>query len=133
MRRLVLLTIAFVLCAPRLAQAADRKMSDADSTTLAKAALVADGLQKNSPGWGFDGEAPRPKFPHLQFYGALPKVGGGEAFFAMDLFTADVWDLTSCREIKSPKLEGLQRTIRARIGLTNQRYKQIKSPAPCEP
>ena len=126
MRRLLIATAFAILIAPGLAMSADRKMSDADSDALAKA--MADALSEGgkAKGYQFDGEPSDPRYPHLQFFSDYCCSSEGSSHYILDLYTGDGWDATTCKEIKSRKLERLRREIRRRIGLTDRRYRQIK-------
>jgi len=111
-------------------------MSDAQSDVLARA-LVKANIEKGvkNPGFSLDGAPSKPEYPHIEFFDAYSSVGQGIfGSYALDLYTADAWDMTRCKEIRSRKLEGLQRRIRRELGLTERRYRQIRSPSPpCVP
>jgi hypothetical protein len=76
---------------------------------------------------------------HPDFYGleALNDNRSGNAnlgFFEIDPRTGDVWNGVICEQFSSPPLLKLQRTIRHRIGLTDQEYRNARRPGPfCEP
>jgi hypothetical protein len=80
-----------------------------------------------------------PSDPDPGFYGfqALHDNPGGSpnlGFFAVDQRTGDVWSAVVCEKFDSPALLTLQRTIRQRIGLTEEEYRKAKSRGPfCEP
>jgi hypothetical protein len=131
MRRLLLVSAFFILGATNSAQSADRKMSDAQGAILARALVEAENPEVvKLPGFGFDGDSPDPNFPHLQYFEALSSRQGSMGFYALDLYTGDAWDMTTCKKIKSRKLEQLQRRLRHDIGLSDQRYRQIRVVGP---
>jgi hypothetical protein len=51
-------------------------------------------------------------------------------WLAVDVQTGDVWDGDVCREYKSAALTQLKRTIRKRIGLSQQEYWKLKRVGP---
>lgn len=136
MRRIIIAAALILVGTPSLAVSADRKMGDAESATLARALVEAESPKAvKLPGFGFDGMSPNPEFPHIEFFQAYSSVGQGIiGSYALDLYTGDAWDLTSCTEIKSAKLLGIQQRIRHRLGLTGRRYRQIRLvSSPCIP
>ncbi len=73
-------------------------------------------------------------FPDFCFFEASadhPGPGSGVVgHYAVDRSTGDVWDGVVCRELRSPGLENLQRTVRKRIGLTEKEYRKLRRPGP---
>jgi hypothetical protein len=131
-RRLTIAATVVLLDVQGLAASADRQIGEAQNNVLARALVEAETPQAvKLPGFGFDGMPPNPKYPHIRFFQAWSSVGQGiVGSYALDVYTGDAWDLTTCREIKSRKLEKIQRKIRLDIGLSDRRYKQIKSSSP---
>ena len=126
MKRLLIAMVSAALLAPNLAISADRKMSAADSHALARALADAESPNGKARGYQFDGDASDSRYPHLEYFADYCCSSEGGRHFALDLYTGDGWDMTTCKEIKSRKLERLQREVRRRIRLTDRRYRQIK-------
>jgi len=126
---------AFAVGVPTSLCAADRQINSVDSNAIARAVVEADLTPAGKHnGFSFDGESSRPEYPHIQFFQAWPNAGQGIiGNYAIDLLTGDGWSTDLCREIRTPRLQHLQRAARARIGLTDKHYKQVKrSTPPCE-
>lgn len=132
MKRLLIVAVTFLFGMSGLAHAADRKMTDAESDALARAMVeVEQPLALKLPGFGFDGGPPNPKSPHIEFFQAWSSVGQGTlGSYMLDLYTGDGWDPITCTEITSPKLEKLRHEIREEMGLSYQRYLQIRIARP---
>ena len=50
--------------------------------------------------------------------------------YAVDAKTGDVWNALACEEFTSHELGKLQATIRKRIGLSDEEYRQLRRPGP---
>jgi len=57
---------------------------------------------------------------------ASPIVG----HFAINPWTADVWNPASCEQVNSPSLGKMQRSLRAKLHLSEGDYKRLKSRKP---
>jgi hypothetical protein len=80
-----------------------------------------------------------PDFPDFFFFLPLhyaPEPGGVAVIgtYAVDKRTGDVWDGAVCSELETHGLRKLQKSIRNRIGLSEQEYKQTRRLGPmCDP
>jgi hypothetical protein len=50
--------------------------------------------------------------------------------YAVDRRTGDVWGAVICKEYVSQKLRKAQRSLRHRIGLSDERYRSLRRPGP---
>jgi hypothetical protein len=118
------------------AQSAQRKINPVEIDQLLRGAVEANNPNAlKLPGFEFEPpfHLPDKYYPRFHIYQAIwdPPAGSVNiGFFALDPLTLDVWNGVMCEEIKSPKLTALQRTIRARIGLSDVEYKRLRVTGP---
>ena len=112
-----------------------RAVSVDEAATLVSAALPSK--LRHLPKFGLeeyqDGHSPKFYF-FTAYWAGAPNGSMVIGNYAVDSSTGDVWNaVTECDEQSTPALRKLQRTLRARIGLTDAEYKRIKSKGPlCE-
>jgi hypothetical protein len=119
-----------------MSQAASRNVSPSEVDELLKAAVETEspGALKLR-GFGFEppSQLPDKYYPRFHIYQAIwDNIGGSVnlGFYALDPLTLDIWNGVVCQEIKSPKLENIQREIRRRIGLSHAEYKRLRVSGP---
>lgn len=132
--RLIIAMLA--LCAPARS-APPRVITVNEAQDLVRALLKADGWTKLR-GFVlyqalFDAEFQDFYFIHAEWENK-PKGHIPIGHFAVERTTGDVWDWVKCGRFVSPSLTEAQKDLRARIGLSDTEYDQIKKPGPfCEP
>jgi hypothetical protein len=106
-----------------------------EAEALVRAALPAK--WKRLPKFGMeisqDRDHPRFYFAYV-YWAGQPQGSMTVGNYAVDTDTGDVWDaVTSCDEMHTQALRGLQKMIRKEISLSDPEYKRVKSKGPlCE-
>ena len=97
---------------------------------LARTAAGLEGLTKYKDFY-LEG-VPMYKYPDFYFfYGYIPGTQGSNGHYAVNKFTAEVWDPYSCFRYGASALSKLQKKLRRELGLTEKDYRKHQDDDPC--
>jgi hypothetical protein len=111
-----------------------RVISGEEAYTLVSKALETSGATK-LPGFALEQPRKRNSQTFLFFEATWDNPKGSVVIghYAVDKKTGDVWNAIVCEELTSARLKQLQRTIRKRIGLSEEEYRKLRRRGPmCE-
>lgn len=97
-------------------------------------ALKAQGTPTKSPKFDLENgrdELDFPEFYNFEAYFDTKTHLATIGFYAVGRKTADIWESVGCHRLDSPAIRRLQRSLRKKIGLTEQEYQKLTSVAPC--
>ncbi len=135
--RLVLASVSDVSATPidpsMYSQAKRRNISLEEANDLVFACLRSVGCTKQTCSLVRYHAADWPGLPEFYSFQAIssnPHTSFNQGYYEVDPRSGDVWNGVICERFESPFLVGLQRTIRKRIGLHDDEYKNASQDGP---
>ena len=120
------------LAVPVAARAAGpRALSLEEAESLVRAAVAGTDLAKRE--FAFD-PAEMPGYSDFYFLGAVvadPGAEGHAGWWAVNKFTAEVWDPYRCSRLHGVELEKLQKRIRSELATSSEDQQQHSKSDPC--
>jgi hypothetical protein len=128
----LVISLVLLLSARAESAAKPRKLTLNEVRQLARTALTE--RARRLPGLDLE-DHKSPNFPDFYFLIVTwgpprSEQGGTVEQLAVDATTGDVWSGVVCREMRSPALLKLQKSIRNRIGLTERNYRRLRKKGP---
>jgi hypothetical protein len=94
---------------------------------------LRDARYARLPGFALDG-FDSPSIPGFHLFEAVfanPEPGSAMVgSWAVDVRTGDIWSAIVCREMTSPATRVMQRQLRARLHISQARYRLLRRPGP---
>jgi len=111
-----------------------RQVSQKEAGDLVKTWLASQGYDTKSQRFILEPDPDHPGFPDFYFFSpayeqsqSVPTLG----HFAVNRNTGEVWDWELCQRMQSVALGAAQKSLRKKLGLSDQQYGKLSKLAPC--
>ena len=112
----------------------ERELQRKEAGELVKIWLTSQRFDTGSPRFALEPDPDHPTFPDFYFFSPVyeqsesaPTLG----HFAVNRKTGDVWDWELCQRLQSGALRAAQKSLRKKLGLSEQKYNKFSKLAPC--